>query len=140
MARVGIGVPVYNGASLLRESLECLRTQDFEDFEVIIGDNASTDETKSICAEFVNQDNRFRYMRHSEHLTLLSNFMCLRDASKAPLFMWRAYDDLSDSNYITELVSLFDQDPNTQLAVSQIDSLDNDTLGTTIHNTLAAER
>ena len=124
MPRVGIGVPVYNGASLLRESLECLRTQDYEDFEVVIGDNASTDGTEGICAEFVERDSRFHYFRHPENIGLLANFRKLLDTTEAPLFMWRAYDDLSDSNYISELVSLFDQDSSVRLAVPKIRLLD----------------
>nr|QIJ55920.1 glycosyltransferase [uncultured bacterium] len=113
-------MPVHNGASLLRESLECLRAQDYEDFEVVISDNASTDETEEICTEFVERDSRFRYLRHSENIGLLANFRGLLDMTEAPLFMWRAYDDLSDSNYISELVSLFDQDSGTRLAVPKI--------------------
>lgn len=120
-------MPVRNGASLLREALECLRNQDFQDFEVIIGDNASTDETESICAEFVAKDRRFSYLRHPEDIGLLANYVKLREATAAPLFMWRAYDDLSDLNYITELVSLFDAYPGTKLAVAQVESIDVDT-------------
>lgn len=118
-------MPVCNGASLLRESLECLRTQDYEDFEVMIGDNASTDGTEEICAEFVERDSRFHYLRHPENIGLLANFRKLLNiTTEAPLFMWRAYDDLSDSNYISELVSLFDRDPATRLAVPKIRLLD----------------
>ena len=125
--RVGIGVPVRNGASLLREALECLCNQDFSDFEVIIGDNASTDGTEDICAEFVARDRRFRYLRHPENIGLLANYVKLREATTAPLFMWRAYDDLSDLNYITELVSLFDLYPGTKLAVAKVESINMDT-------------
>lgn len=124
MARVGIGVPVHNGGPLLREALECLRTQDFKDFEVVIGDNASTDETAEVCAEFVAQDKRFRYIRHAENIGLFRNFVALREAVDTPLFMWRAHDDLSDPNYLSELVALFDAAPATRLAVAQIDAQD----------------
>lgn len=126
-ARVGIGVPVRNGASMLREALECLCEQDFQDFEVIIGDNASTDGTEEICAEFVAKDHRFRYLRNPENIGLLANYVKLREATTAPLFMWRAYDDLSDPNYITKLVSLFDSSPATKLAVARVEAINLET-------------
>ena len=83
MARVGIGVPVYNGGLMLADSLECLRTQSFEDFEVVIGDNASDDETADICADFAARDNRFRHLRRPENLGSLPNFQDLRRQSDA---------------------------------------------------------
>lgn len=119
MARVGIGVPVYNGGAMLRESLECLRTQDFEDIEVLLGDNASTDETGDICAEYAARDSRFRHIRRPENLGSLGNFQALRRESSGELFCWRAYDDLSAPDFLTRLVALFD-DPGAKLAVSEV--------------------
>src|SRR3546814_6530691 len=52
MASVTIGVPVYNGAATLRECLECLRNQTFRDIEVLISDNASSDNIAAIAQEF----------------------------------------------------------------------------------------
>ena len=48
--RVTIGLPIYNGEQSLREALESLLTQDFDDVEVVISDNASVDGTPDICA------------------------------------------------------------------------------------------
>lgn len=120
MARVGIGVPVYNGGEMLRQSLECLRMQTHEDIEVLMGDNASTDETGDICAEFAARDSRFRHIRRPENLGSLPNFVDLRRQSTAPLFMWRAYDDLSDVDFVAELAALFERDPTIRLAVGQV--------------------
>ena len=74
MARVGIGVPVYNGGTMLAQSLECLRTQSFEDIDVVIGDNASDDQTADVCADFAARDSRFRHIRRPENLGSLRNF------------------------------------------------------------------
>lgn len=122
MARVGIGVPVYNGGPMLADSLECLRTQSFEDFEVVIGDNASDDETGDICADFAARDSRFRHLRRPKNLGSLPNFQDLRAQSDADLFCWRAYDDLSAPDFLEHLVELFDANPGTKLAVCQVRS------------------
>jgi glycosyltransferase involved in cell wall biosynthesis len=47
--RVSIGMPVYNGEELLPETLDSVLAQTFEDFEVVISDNTSTDATPKIC-------------------------------------------------------------------------------------------
>lgn len=122
MARVSIGVPVFNGGQILRESLECLRTQSFEDFEVTIGDNASTDETAGICAEYAARDSRFTHLRRPENIGALPNFIDLCRRAESPLFMWRAYDDLSDPNYVETLAGLFDRTPEARLAVPKVRS------------------
>lgn len=122
MARVGIGVPVYNGGPVLADSLECLRTQSFEDFEVVIGDNASDDETADICSDLVSKDSRFRHLRRPENIGSLGNFQDLRAQSDAELFCWRAYDDLSAANFLECLVGLFDANPDTKLAVCEVRS------------------
>lgn len=126
MARVTIGVPVYNGGRLIAESLECLRTQSFEDIEVLIGDNASGDETADICADFAARDPRFHHIRRSENVGSLRNFQDLRQRARTELFCWRAHDDLSDPNFVETLVGLFDRDPAIRLAVCRVDSVIDD--------------
>lgn len=121
MARVSIGVPVFNGGSVLRDSLECLRTQTFEDFEVTIGDNASTDaQTADLCAEYAARDSRFTHLRRPHNIGMMPNFYDLQARAEGPLFMWRAYDDLSDAEYIARLVALHDTHEGLGLAVPRV--------------------
>lgn len=116
---VTIGVPVYNGAATLRASLECLRDQTYRNFEVIISDNASTDETADIAQMFVDRDSRFRLIRREENVGPVLNFFSLLEMAETDLFMWRADDDWSDLDYLEKLVALFDADRTTCLAVSE---------------------
>ena len=58
--RLSIGLPVYNGGDRLAESLEALLGQSYEDFELIISDNASTDGTPDVCHSYGRQDSRIR--------------------------------------------------------------------------------
>ena len=46
---VTVGVPVYNGEKGIRRALDMLLKQDYPNFEIMISDNASTDETSDIC-------------------------------------------------------------------------------------------
>lgn len=118
--RISIAVPVYNEGDLLRGTLETLRTQTFDAIEVLIFDNASTDHTPDVAAEYVNADPRFRYFRQSENKGVLANFHDSLLAATSPYFLWRAADDRSDQNYLEVLAALLDADPQKKLAVGTV--------------------
>lgn len=120
MVAVSVGVPVYNGADRLRASLQCLRDQTFKDIEVLIFDNASTDDTATIAKEFSAQDDRFRYFKQAENLGPYINFIDALDAAQGKYFFWRAHDDLSDLNYIDVLHELLENNPHAYLAASRV--------------------
>ena len=91
---VSVGVPVYNGARYLRQALDSLLAQDYAQFEIIISDNASEDETESICREFEARDSRVRYLRTDRNMGPLWNFQRVHELARGEYFMWAAHDDL----------------------------------------------
>ena len=64
---VTLGLPVYNGAEVLSRCLDSLLAQTFPDFELIIADNGSSDDTPRIAAGYVRRDPRIRYVRHEQN-------------------------------------------------------------------------
>lgn len=126
MARITVGVPVYNGAATLRACLACLRDQTFRDIEVLISDNCSQDESAAIAEEFVQADGRFRLIRQSENVGARRNFCIPLEAATSELFMWRADDYFSDLHFIEKLTALFDVDPSLELAVPHVTGLHHD--------------
>lgn len=75
--QVSVGIPTYNRAGMLRESIESVLTQTFPDFELIISDNASQDATESVVRSF--SDPRIRYARNATNLGHRANMnQCLR--------------------------------------------------------------
>src|ERR1700753_2541900 len=92
--KLTIGLPVYNGASTLARALEGLLAQTFDDFVLILNDNASTDATAEICAEFVRRDPRVRYFRSTETVPWNENFRSVLFRADTPYFMWATYDDI----------------------------------------------
>mgnify|MGYP000468081330 CR=1 FL=1 len=98
--KVSIGMPVYNGEKYLRESLSSLLTQSFFDFELIISDNASTDNTSDICLEFSAKDHRIKYFRQTENIGAWRNFKYVLDEAQAEYFMWSAADDIRSSDFV----------------------------------------
>jgi glycosyltransferase involved in cell wall biosynthesis len=63
MPKVSIIVPVYNRASSIRFCLESLYAMHYRDFEVIVVDDGSSDDSPCICQEFCNTHPQFRYIR-----------------------------------------------------------------------------
>lgn len=102
--QVSIGMPVYNGAKFIHEALDSLLAQTFTDFELIISDNASTEETEAICREYVAKDARIRYVRQSTNLGASANFQFVLDEAVGEYFMWAAADDVWLPDYISVCV------------------------------------
>jgi len=61
---VSVIVPVYNRAGTIVRSLESVLAQSYKDFELIIVDDGSTDDTGGLVRALAFRDNRIRYMRH----------------------------------------------------------------------------
>lgn len=118
--KLSIGLPVYNGERFLPQALESLLAQTFGDFEIVIGDNASTDSTQAICLDYVRRDPRIRYVRHEHNLGAVANFNRVFELSTAtaPLFKWAAHDDLHRETYLESCVMLLDGHPDVVLSHS----------------------
>ena len=72
--RISVCVPVYNGARYLEACFDSIRAQTFEDFEVVVVDDGSTDESPEIAAAAVARDPRFRLFRNDANLGLVGNW------------------------------------------------------------------
>jgi glycosyltransferase involved in cell wall biosynthesis len=79
MPKVSICIPTYNTARYLPEAIESVLEQSFTDYELVICDNASTDQTAEVCSSY--DDPRIRYARFEEKTNQAGNFnRCLKGA------------------------------------------------------------
>jgi glycosyltransferase involved in cell wall biosynthesis len=108
---VSIGMPVYNGALYLREALDSLLRQSCSNWELIISDNVSIDETEKICTSYANQDSRIQYIRQSHHISLGQNYNAVLRASKGFYFMWAAHDDIWHPRFLEKCVQKLENNP-----------------------------
>ncbi|MFS0513957.1 glycosyltransferase family 2 protein [Nostoc sp. UIC 10607] len=116
--RLSIGLPVYNGEKFIKEAIDSLLAQTFEDFELIISDNASTDKTEEICRAYAEQDQRICYYRNDKNIGCARNFNRVFKLSSGEYFKWAAYDDLHAPDFIKKCVEVLDQDPSIILCHS----------------------
>jgi abequosyltransferase len=63
--KLSICIPTYNRATVLRATLDTIIAQVTSDCEIVISDNASTDETQQVVAEYAKHLPRFRYVKQS---------------------------------------------------------------------------
>jgi glycosyltransferase involved in cell wall biosynthesis len=116
--RLSIGLPVYNSMAYVAESIEALLGQTFEDFELIISDNASTDATGEICRRYEQLDSRVRYYRQPRNVGLAPNHNFCVMKARGTLFKWGAGDDLYARDLIEKCVAALDEYPDVVLAHS----------------------
>jgi glycosyltransferase involved in cell wall biosynthesis len=123
--RVTIGLPVYNGAQFIEEALDSLLAQTFTDFELIISDNASTDQTEQICRSYAARDKRIRYLRQAHNIGAGNNFNYVFERASGEYFKWVAHDDVYDAEFLSKCVSLLDEaPPSVVLCVPRIKLID----------------
>ncbi len=103
-------MPVYNGQRYLREAIDSLLAQTFTDFELIISDNASTDDTETICREYAERDPRICFVRQRENRGAMANFLFVLTKGVGKYFMWAAADDRWDAGWLATTVRLLDPD------------------------------
>jgi glycosyltransferase involved in cell wall biosynthesis len=118
---VSIGVPVYNGQRFLREALDSLVGQTYRNLEIVICDNASTDHTPEICAEYVARDSRVRYFRNETNLGVVGNYRRVFALSTGDYFTWGASDDLRPPQAIADAVEAFRQNPTAVMGHGPVD-------------------
>ncbi len=122
--KLSIGLPVYNGEKFIKAALDSLLAQTFADFELIISDNASTDQTEAICRGYAAQDQRIRYYRNEINLGCARNFNRVFDLSVGEYFKWAAYDDLHAPDFLIKCVEVLDHNPKVILCHSHVRFID----------------
>jgi glycosyltransferase involved in cell wall biosynthesis len=122
--RVTIGVPVWNGAQHLEECLESLLAQTYEHIEILISDNASTDQTAEICRAYCVRDERVRYYRQRYNIGVAANHNFLVRQARGELFKWAAHDDVCAPEFLERCVAALDASPSDVLAFSHTTFVD----------------
>jgi glycosyltransferase involved in cell wall biosynthesis len=85
--------------------------QTYREFELVISDNASTDETERICRSYAARDSRVRYHRQPTNIGAIRNFNTVFELSQGEYFKWAAHDDLCAPQFLERCVDVLDRDP-----------------------------
>lgn len=90
---ISIVLPVYNGAKFLRESIDSVLAQTYTNWELLIVDDCSTDETPSIAQEYAQRDSRIRYYRNEQNLRLPRNLNKGFSLTRGDYLTWTSDDN-----------------------------------------------
>lgn len=122
--RVSIGLPVFNGEDYLEDAIRSALTQTFDDFELVICDNASSDRTQTIARDLALGDPRVRYLRNEHNLGASGNFTRAFLETRGDLFKWLAHDDRLAPGYLAATVAALDAAPDAVLCNTAVDYID----------------
>lgn len=121
---VSLGVPVYNGAEFLEKALDSLLAQTFEDFELIISDNASTDETEEICRTYAAADDRISYHRSEVNRGGAWNQNRVVELARGKYFMWAHDDDYRAPTCVAKCVEALEREESAVICYSATQYID----------------
>lgn len=126
MPTVSIGMPVYNGEKYIAEALESLLAQTYTDFEILIADNRSTDNTLEIAQAFAAKDSRIQVMTREENRGAVENFNYVFHQTTGEFFKWAAADDICKPDFLKECVTLLKDNPEVIWCHTESDKIDAD--------------
>jgi glycosyltransferase involved in cell wall biosynthesis len=121
---VSIGLAVFNGENYLVQSIQSILDQTFDDYELIISDNCSTDRTEQICREFSSKSDKITYYRQPWNMGAAANFEFVFQKSRGKYFKWQGHDDYAHPLYLEKCVARFEQDPDAVLCQSHVELID----------------
>jgi len=110
------GMPVYNGANFIERAIDSILAQEVTDFELIIGDNGSTDATEAICRKYAAEDPRVTYYRSPENRGAAWNYTRLVPLARGKYFKWASHDDMIAPRYLGAVSAELEASPRTVLA------------------------
>lgn len=112
---VSVCIPTYNRASKIERAIHALAESRYQNLEIIISDNASTDETPNVCRELCAFDSRIKYFRHAENMGPNKNYEFARAQANGKYFLWHGDDDYLGADYIAKCVGELERDESLVL-------------------------
>ncbi|PHQ28658.1 glycosyltransferase family 2 protein [Leeuwenhoekiella nanhaiensis] len=108
MPKVSIILPTYNGQAYIEEAITSILNQTFEDFELIVVDDCSTDHTPSLLESFRLQDSRIKIITNKQNLKLPTSLNVGHRMARGEYLTWTSDDNTLHSNFLERLVKVLE--------------------------------
>jgi glycosyltransferase involved in cell wall biosynthesis len=121
---VTIAIPTFNRALLLKDCIHSALRQSYPHFEVLVSDNASTDQTQEVLFQFT--DRRLRIVKHERNIGPLPNLnSCLAEA-KGRYVVFVSDDDRIAPHMLARMISVIERKPEIPVVLSLCDVYDSE--------------
>jgi glycosyltransferase involved in cell wall biosynthesis len=117
---ISVVIPNYNHGLLISDCIDALKKQTEKRFEVIIIDDASTDDSVEIISKCIQDDSRFKLFLHQKNFGVIFTLNAGISKSKAPFRYLGAADDITLPNLFANLYSVLYQEPDIAFAVCEV--------------------
>lgn len=121
---VSVVIPTYNGARYIREALASLQQQTLQDWEAIVVDDGSTDDTAAIVREFMATESRLRLVEHRENQSLPVALNTGFAAARGRYLTWSADDNLFRPRALEVMQQYLESHPETGLVYAAATIID----------------
>lgn len=125
MPKVSIIMGVYNGANRVESAITSILNQTFVDFELIICDDGSDDNSSEIIKKFCDKDSRIKFLRNTKNIGLAETLNNCLDISEGEYIARMDDDDISHPNRIEKQVVFLDSQPKYALVGTSRNMYDN---------------
>ena len=102
---ISIAMTTYNGEKYLREQIDSILSQTIQDFELIVGDDCSTDSTWDIIEDYAKRDNRFHIYKNTVNIGFLKNFEKAIELCQGDYIALSDQDDIWTENHLEVLLN-----------------------------------
>src|SRR5687767_8969737 len=123
---VTVGLPVYNGANLMRRAIDSILAQTEPNLELVISDNCSSDETEEICREYARHDDRVVYTKTERNLGAALNYGRLTELARGKFFRWISHDDWMAPDFVESCLPIANSADDIVSVAPEIDVVDAD--------------
>lgn len=115
--KISVVIPTYNYAHFLDDAIQSVLTQSFTNFELIISDNHSTDNTDEVVAKYLH-DNRVSYFKNDSNLGLVGNWNKCLDYATGDYVKFLCADDKFHPQLLQKFVDVVEEHPTVTLVTT----------------------
>ena len=123
---VTVGIPVYNEGKFLAATIESVLNQSLTNFELIITDNCSTDNSYQIAMSYAEKDSRIKVYRHEKNMGIPFNFRFSLLKATTKYFVWLGAHDLFTPEYLKNTVGYLEMNENVLMVYPNAEWIDNE--------------